>query len=184
MDRSVPGAGAESESESQSAITSEAAARARDARDPLAPFRERFYLPPGAVYLDGNSLGLLSRDAEAAVLAALDAVEAARHRRLAAGRPALVHARRGARRADGAARRRGAGRGRRHRRARPSTCTRWSRPSTGRTGDAAEDRRRRARLPLRPLRAAAARSRCTAATRRPTWCSCRAATAARSTRTT
>lgn len=32
----------------------------------------RFYLPPDRVYLDGNSLGLASRDAEAAVLAALE----------------------------------------------------------------------------------------------------------------
>lgn len=47
-------------------------ARARDARDPLAPFRDRFYHRPGVIYLDGNSLGLLSRDAEAAVLNALD----------------------------------------------------------------------------------------------------------------
>jgi kynureninase len=47
-------------------------ARARDARDPLAAFRDRFYHRPGVIYLDGNSLGLLSRDAEAAVLGALD----------------------------------------------------------------------------------------------------------------
>src|SRR3954451_23584453 len=47
-------------------------ARARDARDPLAPFRERFYRRPGVIYLDGNSLGLASYDAEAAVLAALE----------------------------------------------------------------------------------------------------------------
>jgi kynureninase len=45
----------------------------RDALDPLRTFRERFYLAPGAIYLDGNSLGLLSRDAEASVLQALDA---------------------------------------------------------------------------------------------------------------
>ena len=44
----------------------------RDARDPLAGFRSRFYCPPGVVYLDGNSLGLASREAEDAVLAALD----------------------------------------------------------------------------------------------------------------
>ncbi|MCA9879762.1 MAG: hypothetical protein KC442_18340, partial [Thermomicrobiales bacterium] len=50
---------------------SEAAARARDADDPLAHFRERFYVPPGGIYLDGNSLGLLSRDAEAETLRAL-----------------------------------------------------------------------------------------------------------------
>lgn len=36
-----------------------AEARALDAADPLAPFRKRFTLPPGVVYLDGNSLGAL-----------------------------------------------------------------------------------------------------------------------------
>ncbi|MFT4038672.1 MAG: kynureninase [Thermomicrobiales bacterium] len=51
---------------------SEAVARARDAADPLAHFRERFYLPPDTIYLDGNSLGLLSRDAEAETLHALE----------------------------------------------------------------------------------------------------------------
>ena len=44
----------------------------RDACDPLAAFRARFVCRPGVVYLDGNSLGLASHDAEAAVLAALD----------------------------------------------------------------------------------------------------------------
>ena len=34
-------------------------AEARDAADPLAPFRERFLMPEGLVYLDGNSLGAL-----------------------------------------------------------------------------------------------------------------------------
>ncbi len=34
-------------------------ARARDASDPLAPMRARFALPPGVIYLDGNSLGVL-----------------------------------------------------------------------------------------------------------------------------
>ncbi len=53
-------------------ITSETRARALDAADPLAPFRDRFYLPADTIYLDGNSLGLLSRDAEATTLAALD----------------------------------------------------------------------------------------------------------------
>lgn len=53
-----------------SALSSfEAEARALDAADPLASFRERFYCQPGVIYLDGNSLGLLSHDAEAAVLA-------------------------------------------------------------------------------------------------------------------
>ena len=32
-------------------------ALARDARDPLAPWRSRFLLPEGVIYLDGNSLG-------------------------------------------------------------------------------------------------------------------------------
>jgi kynureninase len=44
----------------------------RDARDPLAPFRDRFYCRPGVVYLDGNSLGLASRDSEASILAAIE----------------------------------------------------------------------------------------------------------------
>lgn len=48
-------------------------ARRRDAKDPLAGFRRRFYVQPETVYMDGNSLGLLSRDAEAAAQAALDA---------------------------------------------------------------------------------------------------------------
>ncbi len=51
---------------------SESHAHALDAVDPLAQFRKRFHIPPGTVYLDGNSLGLLSIDAECAVLATLD----------------------------------------------------------------------------------------------------------------
>ncbi len=56
----------------RAAITSEEHARALDAADPLAAFRDRFYLAPDTIYLDGNSLGLLSRDAEAEVLRVLD----------------------------------------------------------------------------------------------------------------
>ncbi|WP_419957017.1 kynureninase [Qipengyuania algicida] len=36
-------------------------ARQRDAADPLADYRERFILPEGVIYLDGNSLGALPR---------------------------------------------------------------------------------------------------------------------------
>lgn len=54
-------------------LTTEEYARKLDSADPLGGFRERFYqLADGAIYMDGNSLGLLSRDAEAAVLTALD----------------------------------------------------------------------------------------------------------------
>lgn len=35
------------------------ACAARDAADPLAPLRSQFDLPPGVIYLDGNSLGVL-----------------------------------------------------------------------------------------------------------------------------
>lgn len=40
-----------------------AACLARDAQDPLAPLRERFDLPAGVIYLDGNSLGARPRAA-------------------------------------------------------------------------------------------------------------------------
>jgi len=56
----------------QIAATLRAKARELDARDPLASFRERFFCDPDVLYFDGNSLGLLSRDAEAALLRALD----------------------------------------------------------------------------------------------------------------
>ena len=40
--------------------------------DPFARARSEFYFPEGRIYLDGNSLGLLSRRAEASTLRALD----------------------------------------------------------------------------------------------------------------
>ena len=43
-------------------------AQEMDARDPLTIFRERFYHIPGVVYMDGNSLGLMSRDAEESLM--------------------------------------------------------------------------------------------------------------------
>ena len=43
----------------------------RDEEDTLAHFRDRFHCAPRQVYLDGNSLGLLSIDSEEAVLRVL-----------------------------------------------------------------------------------------------------------------
>jgi kynureninase len=47
-------------------------AQTLDSRDELAGYREEFYLHPNTIYLDGNSLGLLSKRAERALLASLD----------------------------------------------------------------------------------------------------------------
>jgi len=43
-----------------------------DAEDLLARFKDRFYPIPGKVYMDGNSLGLMSKDAEASLLNVLE----------------------------------------------------------------------------------------------------------------
>jgi kynureninase len=43
-----------------------------DAPVELARYRAEFYLPPGQIYLDGNSLGLLSRRAEATIGRAIE----------------------------------------------------------------------------------------------------------------
>lgn len=47
-------------------------AKKLDQADPLGHFRDRFYLNEGEIYMDGNSLGLCSKDAEAAVLKMLE----------------------------------------------------------------------------------------------------------------
>ncbi|TFG78637.1 MAG: kynureninase [Chrysiogenales bacterium] len=52
--------------------TTETFALSLDAADPLAAFRDRFLLPAGKVYLNGNSLGAASKDAVAAVQRVLE----------------------------------------------------------------------------------------------------------------
>src|SRR6202163_4278412 len=44
-------------------MTSREACVARDCVDPLRGFRDRFMIPEGLIYLDGNSLGLMPRTA-------------------------------------------------------------------------------------------------------------------------
>jgi len=44
----------------------------RDERQPFARLRDEFHVPAGCIYLDGNSLGLLSRRSEAALQRAVD----------------------------------------------------------------------------------------------------------------
>ena len=48
-------------------------AQKKDAADGLKKFQERFYKQEGIIYMDGNSLGLCSKDAEASLMEALDA---------------------------------------------------------------------------------------------------------------
>lgn len=48
-------------------MTPESRAAEFDAADPLASYRERFTLPEGVIYLDGNSLGALPKATPAAV---------------------------------------------------------------------------------------------------------------------
>ncbi|MGA9173792.1 MAG: kynureninase [Thermoactinomyces sp.] len=48
-------------------------AEERDRHDELRFYREEFYIPDGVLYMDGNSLGLLSKRAERSVLQMVDA---------------------------------------------------------------------------------------------------------------
>ena len=43
-----------------------------DAKDPLADFKKRFYLLKDTVYMDGNSLGLMSKDSERTLMRLID----------------------------------------------------------------------------------------------------------------
>lgn len=44
----------------------------KDQQDPLAKFKEQFFVEPGTIYMDGNSLGLMSKRAEAKLIALMD----------------------------------------------------------------------------------------------------------------
>ncbi|UCE14159.1 MAG: kynureninase, partial [Candidatus Heimdallarchaeota archaeon] len=48
--------------------TNEECAKRLDSSDLLQKFRSRFMIPPNTIYLDGNSLGLLPKDAEESLL--------------------------------------------------------------------------------------------------------------------
>lgn len=47
-------------------------AKKLDEKDALKSFRDEFYVQPGTIYMDGNSLGLLSKRAEQSLLTILD----------------------------------------------------------------------------------------------------------------
>lgn len=53
--------------------TAKIKAKQLDEQDPLKQFREAFYISPGQIYFDGNSLGLLSKRAEKTLEDLLDA---------------------------------------------------------------------------------------------------------------
>ena len=95
----------------------EADALARDAADPLTSLRDRFHLPTApdgstAIYLAGQSLGLQPRSARPAIERELVGLGEPRRGRLVRAGTAVVHARSGGARADGARRGRAPDRGR------------------------------------------------------------------------
>lgn len=47
-------------------------AKRLDKEDSLYKFREEFYIKPNSIYMDGNSLGLLSKRAERTLLESLN----------------------------------------------------------------------------------------------------------------
>jgi kynureninase len=47
-------------------------ARSLDSKDPLQRFRQQFYLPENSIYVDGNSLGLCSKEGENSLLRVLN----------------------------------------------------------------------------------------------------------------
>ncbi len=47
-------------------------AKDMDKKDPMAKYKERFYIKENEIYMDGNSLGLMSKDAEESLLAVID----------------------------------------------------------------------------------------------------------------
>ena len=51
---------------------SESLALELDEKNPLTKLRDEFYLPSDSIYLDGNSLGLLAKSAEAALMRAVE----------------------------------------------------------------------------------------------------------------
>ncbi|MHA2108011.1 MAG: kynureninase [Candidatus Hodarchaeales archaeon] len=51
---------------------SESYAHQLDSDDPLSEYRNHFYIPKNTIYLDGNSLGLLSREAEQSLHRVID----------------------------------------------------------------------------------------------------------------
>lgn len=52
--------------------TTEAFALEMDLQDPLRDFRQHFYIPHGTIYMDGNSLGLMSREAESTLFRVME----------------------------------------------------------------------------------------------------------------